>query len=215
MAELYSSSGLPPAQQAEQFYQKGLELKKAGDLEAALTEFRRAALLDNTHIPAQMEIGRLCKIRAQVEPIYYRHTFEAFRQAARLDLTNTEAHDGYIMAAQKLGRLDEVLLEYDAWLKAHPENGLIATRRKNILTISMAMMPEKPTMNTAGTTKSRRMVILMAGGLFFLGAFLFAGIAFFKMKAPKPGATQSPVTESPKTPAPTAGMSRGWGDSPR
>lgn len=196
MAELYSSGGLPPAQQAEQYYKQGLELKKAGDLDTALTEFRRAALLDPSHFQAQMEIGRLCKLRAKTEPIFNRHTFEAFRQAARLDLTNTEAHDEYIMAAKKLDRLDELLREYDNWLKFNPANDLIARCRKNILTISMAMIPEKVEMK-AGSDKSRRVIVLMIAAVIFIGLALFAGVAFFRYRAQR--TNQSALRGSPQS----------------
>lgn len=185
MAEIYSEGGLPPAQQAEQFYQKGLSFKKSGDLDSALTEFRRAVLLNPDHFEAQMETGRLCKLRARTEPIYYRHTFEAFHSAAKLNLTHTEAHDEYITAAQKLERLDELLQEYDTWIKFNPDNPLLARCRKNIVTISMALIPDKGSASSGPARSPRKLVVLLVIGLAVLGMFLLGGILFLRKKSPQ------------------------------
>jgi tetratricopeptide (TPR) repeat protein len=185
MAEITSSSGLPPNQQAEQHYQNGLSLKTSGDADAALTEFRRAALLNPDHFEAQMETGRLCKLRARVEPIYFRHTFEAFRQAARINLTHTEAHDEYITAAQKLERLDELLQEYDTWIKFNPDNPLLVRCRKNILTISMALMPDAVKTNSSNSGKTRKFTTFFVVGILVIGIVLLGLILFLKKKPPR------------------------------
>src|SRR5262245_22963551 len=123
---------------AQELYQKGLDLKSKGHFDLALTEFRRAVLADNTHFPSLMEIGALCKEKSKIEPLFLRHSFEAYRSAARLDLNHAEAHNQYIMAGQKMGLLEDLHEEYARLSKADPSNALLAQCNKNVVALSMA-----------------------------------------------------------------------------
>src|SRR5882672_9891069 len=105
------------ANQAGEHFKRASELKSIGHTDAALTEFRRAALADPSYAAAHFEVGLLCKEKAKRDPLFSRYAYDAFRQAARLDLHHAEAHNQYIMAAQKSGALENLLQQYDDWLK--------------------------------------------------------------------------------------------------
>jgi tetratricopeptide (TPR) repeat protein len=179
-------------QSAESFYLKGIELKNSGNPEAALTEFRRAVLADPTHFNSQLEVGLLCRSKAAVDPVLMRLAFESFKQAARLNLQHQEVHDNYIMLSQKLGRLDELLIEYENLVKQHPENELLARCKKNILTISMAMMPDK--VNIAGGQMSsgmQKLVLFSSIGLIVTGIGMALVPVFLKTAGSKPAGITS------------------------
>ncbi len=159
----------------EQHLQKAREFKARNDIEGALTEYRRAALADSNSFEAQLGIGLLCKTKIQLDPYYNRHAFEAFRKAARLDLTHQQAHDDYILFAQKLGLLDELLKEYDGWIVKNPDNELLKRCRKNIVTISMAMMPEQVSMASSGPSSLIKKTTLIVS----LGAIAMAFVMIF------------------------------------
>src|SRR5438105_4727584 len=98
---------LSVSEEANAHYKSGLGLKAQGQMDAALTAFRRAAIADPKFFAAQFEIGLLCREKAKTDRIFLRYSFDALRQAARLNLTNENAHNQYIMAAQKMGVLDD------------------------------------------------------------------------------------------------------------
>lgn len=155
---------------AAEYYSKGLEFKKSGDVDSALTEFRRAVLADPQFFDAQMDVGRICRQKANLDPIYLRNAFEAYRAAARMNLQHEEAHDGYILMAQKTGRLADLMSEYDGWMKADPSNEFLKRCHKNILTISMAMMPDKVNISHAGMSGSMsKMMLFGCLGLILTG----------------------------------------------
>jgi tetratricopeptide (TPR) repeat protein len=176
MSSESDSSRAHRSSQAEEYYQKGLTLKAAGQPDRALTEFRRAVLSDPSHANAHYEVGLLTKLKAGTEPHFLRYAYEAFRNAAKLDLNNQQAHDQYIMMGQKMGRLDEIHREYDALAKAHPENPLFARCAKNIVTLSMALMPDQVNLSSSGNTSGIRKVLLFSSiGLILLGFALIFG----------------------------------------
>ena len=107
---------------AEQQHQAGLELKAKGQIDAALTAFRRAAIADPNLFEAHREVAIICREKSRRDPMYKRATYDAFRAAARLNLDDEKVHDGYIVAAQESGRLDEAIIEYEALSHAHPAN---------------------------------------------------------------------------------------------
>lgn len=179
-------SSSPGPDQARDFYRKGMTLKADGSFDAALTEFRRAVLANPDYFEALMEVGLLCRKKSESDPFYKRHAFDAFKKAARLNLTNQEAHDHYIMAGQKEGLLDEIHREYEQLAKDHPDNELIKRCLKNILTISMAMVPEKVNVGGGPSTVTIRRFLLFGGlaGMFFGAILLFAPL--FLSRGPNP-----------------------------
>jgi tetratricopeptide (TPR) repeat protein len=161
---------------ANQHYQNGLELKKKGTLDAALTEFRRAVIADAKLGPAHYEIGLICKDRSRLEPMFLRYAFDAFRQAARLEMANQDAHTQYIMLASKIGQIDELLKEYRALAAQFPDNAFLQACAKNILTISMTMMPAN--VNVSGTSASgamRKMTLIASILCFVIGLAVIFG----------------------------------------
>lgn len=147
-------------QKAIEHFGRGIELKKAGDLDLALTEFRKAVIEDPSHLNSQYEIGLLCKTKASYDPYFLKHAYEAFRIVSKADLYNQNAHDNYIMIGQKLGKLDDLLLEYENLQKNNPTNELIARCKKNIVTISMALIPEKVNVSGSGVPPALRKVVM-------------------------------------------------------
>lgn len=153
---------------ANQHYQNALEQKKKGLLDAALTEFRRAVIVDPKLGPAHYEIGLICKDRAKLEPMFTRYAFDAFRQAARLEIKNEDAHNQYIMLASKIGQIDELLKEYRTLSAQFPDNQFLQTCAKNILTISMTLMPANVNVGSASASGMMRKMTLIASVLMFL-----------------------------------------------
>lgn len=180
-----------PTNEASQHFQRAVELKARGQMDAALTEYRRAALADAGLVAAHFEIGLLCKEKAKRDPLFSRYAFEAFRQAARLDLTHKEAHNQYIMAAQKMGLMEDLLQQYDDWLKKNPESELMQQCKKNIIALSMAMMPQA--VNVGGSKASgaiRKFVVAGSIATILLGLALVFGPPLLSRRAAKPLAKQ-------------------------
>lgn len=161
--------------QAEEYYKKGLDLKAAGQSDRALTEFRRAVLSDPDHSKSHYEIGLITKSKAAAEPHFMRYAFDAFRKAARLDLNNQQAHDQYIMVGQKMGQLDELHREYDTLAKANPDNPLFARCAKNIVTLSMALIPDQVNIGGGNHGSIRKILLFASLGLIFFGIALAFG----------------------------------------
>ena len=178
MNDFFDGSAAPSRDHADRFYQLGLSLKSRQDTDAALTEFRRAVLADPAHQKAHLEIGLICKSRADRDPRFLRLAFEAFQKAARLDLNDEAAHTNYVLFAQKLRRLDEVHAEYDALVDQDPGNALLAQCQRNIVTISMAMMPQNvSSLGGDGAAKMRRLVFVLSAGLLLFGFVFLVGPA--------------------------------------
>lgn len=159
-----------------------MELKKQALFDSALTEFRRAVIIDPNFVAAQIEIGFLCKEKARHEPVFNTHVYNAFRIAARLDLANEVSHNQYILAAQKMGTLDALRSEYEAWGKQYPDNELVKKCYKNIVTISLAMMPQQVSVND-GKSGLRKLLLFGALGLLFLGISMIGASFMVQRKA--------------------------------
>ena len=159
---------------ADAHFRKGVALKTAGDAEAALTEFRRAVLADPGHADAHFEIGLLCRKKADADPYFTRTAYEAFQKAARLKPSRVEAHDHYISFAQRMGRLDELTAEYDALCKQNPGNELFEQRRKNIVTISLTMIPDPGSRAPGRAHPLRKPLLFLCLGGLLLGAVFLA-----------------------------------------
>ncbi|MCB4757194.1 MAG: hypothetical protein LHV69_09255 [Elusimicrobia bacterium] len=166
-----NSSGGP----VDAFIKKAFELKAQGLNNAALTEFRRAALADPAHFQVQMEMGLLFKAKSNADISFLRYAYEAFKKASHLNINSEQAHDQYILAAQRMGRLEELLQEYKALSARHPDNAFLQRCVKNIITLSMAMIPEKVSVDEGSSQTLRKAVLLISIGLFLMGlALLFA-----------------------------------------
>jgi tetratricopeptide (TPR) repeat protein len=166
-------------------YETGLTQKNGGQMDAALTSFRRAVIADPNFVEAHTQVGLLCKDKGRLDKMFLPYAFEAFRAAARLDPTSQQAHDRYILAAQENRRLDDLYTEYDGLSKTHPENEIYQRCFKNIMTLSMAMIPQAVNVGSATASgKMRRFTLFIAIGLIVLGlALVFLPILFRKTAA--------------------------------
>lgn len=170
--------------EAQEQFQAGLDLKAKGQLDAALTMFRRAAIADPTFFEAHLESAVICRDKARRDPMYKRPAFEAFRQAARLRVDDEKAHDGYIVAAQESGKLEELLFEYGELRAKHPENANFQRCYKNISTLTLAMVPEHAPEKPAGrgNTLGKKFLYFLAVNLFISGlASVFSPVLFAKV----------------------------------
>lgn len=166
---------IPISVKAQGLLDQGLQLKSQDDFAGALAQFRKAVATDPQLFRAHLEIGLICKARASSEPFLQRHAFEAFRHAAQLDLHHQLAHDEYILSAQKMNQLNELIVEYDNWIKHYPENELLHRCKKNLITISLALMPGQVNVAETKASPFLKQVTLLLSLLFLLGGF---GIAF-------------------------------------
>ncbi|MCB4756796.1 MAG: hypothetical protein LHV69_07165 [Elusimicrobia bacterium] len=170
------NNGASSKEKAQAYLQKGHELKSNGAMDAALTEYRRAALADPSLFAAHLEIGLLCKAKANNDRRFLRYAFEAFRSASRLDLNHEQAHIQYITAGQQQGLLDELHREYGELCKKYPENELLKRSCKNIVTLCMALIPDKVALDSGGGEAGmRRFILLLSIGLSLLGAAMIFG----------------------------------------
>ncbi len=154
-------------------YQTGLEQKKQGQNDAALTSFRRAVIADPLHAASHLEIGLLCREKAKTDKMFLRYSFDAFRKAAQLDPTNEQAHTYYVTVAQKIGLLEELLDEYSALVKKSPDNALFVRTHKNVIALTMAMMPQQVSIGPASASSGIQKFALFASIV-----MLLAGIGF-------------------------------------
>lgn len=138
--------------EAEDHYKAGLDLKKQGQNDAALTSFRRAVIANPQHAASHLEIGLLCREKSKTDKMFLRYSFEAFRKATQLDPTNEQAHTLYVTVAQKMGLLEDLLQEYSALKTKFPDNELFQRCHKNVVALTMAMMPQQ--VNIAGAAAS-------------------------------------------------------------
>ncbi len=159
----------PSNSEADKHYKSGMELKANGQPDAALTEFRRAVILDPNHFNSQLEIGFQCRVKAKTDRTFLRYALEAFRKAARLDRTNETAHNQYIMVGQQMGLLDELHAEYATLAKNNPDNALLQQCNKNIITLSMAMMPQGVSVGDSGASPLRKIFLIASLICLFLG----------------------------------------------
>jgi tetratricopeptide (TPR) repeat protein len=164
-------------------YQVGVEQKTKGTVDAALTSFRRAVIADPNFVEAQFQIGLICKDKGRRDPMFKRYAFDAFRAAARLDAGNQQAHDQYILAAQESGRIEELHAEYDALAKQNPQSDLFQRCYKNILTLEMAMIPQRVDVGGAKASGTmRRFTLAVSFGAILVGLALVFLPALFGKK---------------------------------
>lgn len=185
MAETPTPSQPSSSPEANLQYKTGVDLKTKGQTDAALTWFRRAALSDPAFFSAHLEIGYLCREKAKRDKMFLRYAFEAFRTAARLDLTHEAAHNQYIMAGQQMGLIDSLHEEYNAWAKQFPDNELLQECAKNIVALSMAMIPQQTNLGATSGATSLRRVIFIASLLALLSGFCVMLAPPFLLKAGK------------------------------
>ena len=90
------------------------------------------------------------------------------------------------MANQKQGRFEELLLEYDKWIKENPDNELLKKCRKNVLTISMAMMPSEVKIASSGMEAllKKSLLFLSMGSIIFGFVFFLSPLMFKRMNRP-------------------------------
>lgn len=179
MSNLHTSAN----SEANDLYRSAMDLKSRGQLDAALTEFRRAVIADPAFVGAHLEIGRLCKDKSKLDRMFLRYAYESFRQATRLDLTLQEAHDQYIVLSQQMGLLENLQYEYENLTKENPDNELLKRCYKNILAISLAMISPRIQVGEAkasGTMK--KMIFLTSFFTILIGLSLIFGPPLFAKK---------------------------------
>lgn len=165
-------------------YQTGLQQKTQGKVDSALTSFRRAVIADPAFVEAQFQIGTICKEKGRRDKMYLPYCFDAFRAAARLDPTSQQAHDHYILAAQESGRLMDLHAEYDALSKQNPQNELLQRCFKNIMTLELAMIPQRVDVDSAHASGGmRRFTLVFSIGVIVLGLACFFLPMMFKKGA--------------------------------
>ncbi len=173
-----SNPNVSSVSEANEQYRTAMELKSRGQLDTALTWFRRAAITDPTFVGALIEIGRICKDKARLDRMFLRYAFEAYRNAARLDFTLQEAHDNYILLGQQMGILDQIHDEYEAWAKQNPDNDVLQRCYKNVVAISMAIFsPQVQVGQVQASNTIKKMIfafsfltLLFGAGLIFIPA---------------------------------------------
>jgi tetratricopeptide (TPR) repeat protein len=162
-------------------YQTGIDQKTQGQPDAAFTSFRRAVIADPGFVEAQFQIGLISKEKSRKDRMFVRYAFDAFRVVARLDPANQQAHDSYILAAQESGRLTELHAEYEALAKQNPQNDLFQRCYKNILTLELAMIPQRVDVGNARASGTmRRMTLFISLGLILVGTALILMPILFK-----------------------------------
>lgn len=161
--------------EAQNHYDTAMELKGKGDIEKALTWFRRAVIAQPSMTLAHLEIGRICRDKARLDPMFQRYAFEAFRSAARLDLNLQEAHDSYILLAQQMKILDQLHDEYENWAKQNPNNDVVQRAYKNLVAISMAMFSTQSDVGRAQASSSMKKLVFVVS---FLSMIIGAGLIF-------------------------------------
>lgn len=164
--------------QVQEHINKAKSLKVSGQEELALTEFRRAAVLDPNIFEVQLEIGRLSRGKAKTDPLFARYSFDAYHKASRMDLQHQQAHDEYITAAQKMGKLEMLYDQYKALIEGNPDNENLKRCRSNIQNLLMAQMPANVSVGDATSTKKLRKALMIAGigGMLFGVALIFSPI---------------------------------------
>jgi tetratricopeptide (TPR) repeat protein len=152
-------------------YKKAMEQKAAGEFDAAVTNLRRAVIINPDYFEAQYELGLSFRDKAKFDPAFQRHSFDAFRKAARLNFENEDAHNHYVLAAQQMGVMADLVIEYSELVKKFPDNALLARVNKNIINLSMLMMPGKVEIGS-GAGSLRKFVFLASLVVLLLGLVL-------------------------------------------
>ncbi len=114
-----------------------------------------------------MQIGLLCRDKAKHDKMFLRYAYDAFHKAADLDLANEDAHNQFILSASESRRLDELLIAYEKWTAANPDNEILQRCKNNVVTLGMAMMPQSIELSDGGHGGLKRFV-LVSSILFFI-----------------------------------------------
>lgn len=172
-----------PQQKAQDCLKRANNLKALGDLDAALTEYRRAVVADPSLFEAHLAIGQICRSKSSTDKMFQRYSFEAFRQAARLNLTHEEAHNQYILAAQQMNLFDSLLDEYRKWESENPENEVIKKCKKNLIAISLVMIPQPVNVQSAkASSMLQKFVFIFSLSLILCGVGTAVGIPLLSKK---------------------------------
>ncbi len=107
-------------------------LFKMGEAEQAVTAFSEAAENIRAHLPhlaAEAEHRMTEILNLAARELMSAQQLDAaaarFRRILEIDPRNLQAHHGYIECADRLGRLDQVILEYDQALKKSPKDNVL------------------------------------------------------------------------------------------
>ena len=162
-----------PLDQATAYYENGLKYKANGDVDAALTEFRRAILANPDYFDAHLQAGTIFRQKSITEPRLLQYAYDSLRKAIQINYDHEELQNQYMMVCQKMGRLDDLLKEYDEWLKANPHNEMLKKNRQNVFTISMAIMSgNSPNAKGPANPKLKKILLIMGG----IGILMAAGL---------------------------------------
>ncbi len=172
-----NASTPPPFQpssvdEANKQYETGQAHLNKAESDLALTWFRRAVLSDPNFLAAHIQVGLLCRDKARHDSMFQRYVWESFLKAASLDFSREDVHNYFIQAGSQSKKLEEVLVLYDKWLTQEPENPLLLTCKKNVVALSLAMVPQSVGMDDgAGTSGVKRFLLVAA---IFVGVLGFA-----------------------------------------
>jgi tetratricopeptide (TPR) repeat protein len=155
--------------QANVEYAAGQKNLADGNVDQALTWFRRAVLTDPKFVAAHMQVGLICRDKARLDKMYARYVYDSFYKAAGLDLANEDAHNQFVLAGSVAGRLDELLLIYEKWSAADPSNELLKKCKKNVATLGMALIPQAVGVGGSNNAGLKRFVTISSVLLFAVG----------------------------------------------
>ncbi|MFC1728784.1 GWxTD domain-containing protein [candidate division KSB1 bacterium] len=103
------------------YYDKGMALKEAGDYDAAITSFRKAARKDREFADAYYQLG-LCYMNVDYTATALPRAYNAFKQAVIQDRTNTD----YLFAMAELQKdrynEEDAVVWYEKILDIDPDN---------------------------------------------------------------------------------------------
>lgn len=90
------------AKQAQAYYRRGIARQHYGQFYEAQLDWSKAVAIDHTHVPARLMTARWALLSNR-----YDIALATYKEAARLDPENAQAHHGMGMALRRMGRLDE------------------------------------------------------------------------------------------------------------
>jgi tetratricopeptide (TPR) repeat protein len=93
----------------------GMALRRQGQLDEAMAEFRRAIELDSKWSPDHYMLGRCWEARGRLD-----EAMAEFRRAIELDPREARAHDMLGRCWEARGRLDEAMAEYRRAIELNP-----------------------------------------------------------------------------------------------